>query len=429
MGCKCDRRSGFEGASKCLPEAGVDSCSVRIASADGLPFDYPFAYPPGIDVTLLVQFRVKTELIAGDHIDLTLPGWGGNPFSTSSMVVSSVSNESLSFTRTRCPASAGCYKSTVGTLMDCYKIMHDRNSNFSAALQIEWSADFEVLSFRAKHTIPVGTHLSITLPAPGPYLSTPEAGLSANTPVITIESSRDERLIPFHLRKMAICTSPLVAGPPAKEFDFDPDLSTDLVLNVPGDKQASVTIPPGCFGSKCTCSFVCEAFDSALAADSGAGEGGFKKPAGAILKIGVFPPHVQAQKALGIQLSVSKSSILELAAIQAQINQQRRLGNPSSLAAADAKFSQQYFDQQEKKWQELDSEADLDSETGTVSGEIPAKVLNSRRFSGQLSVFMVVMDERKNETEVNKKLVLTKYGSTGKIGWPKKRWCLSRFAV
>ena len=418
MGCTCDRRSGFDGASKCLPEAGVDSCTLRIASADGIPFDYPFAYPPGIDVTLLVQFQIKTDLTVGDHIDLTLPGWGGNSFSTSSMVVSSVSNESLSFTRTRCPASAGCYKSTVGTLMECYKIMRDRTLNFSAALQIEWSAEFEVLSFRAKQSIPVGTHLSISLANTGPYLSTPEAGMSANTPLITIESSRDERPIPFHLRKMAICTSPLVAGPQAKEFDFDPDVSTDLVLNVPGDKQASVTIPPGCFGSKCTCSFVCKAFDSALAA--GDGEGGFKKPAGAILKIGVFPPHVQAQKALGIQLSVSKSSILELAAIQAQISQQRRLGNPSSLAAADAKFSQQYFDQQEKKWRELDSETDLDSETGTVSGEIPAEVLNSPRFSGQLSVFIVVMDGGKNETDVFKRLVLTKYGSTGNNGWPKK---------
>ena len=101
-----------------------------------------------------------------------------------------------------------------GHARKCYNAsrFHD---DLSSSLFGTWRDDAEVFVFTAEQPIASGTLLSVQISEK--TMRTPEWGMAENSPMVTIESSRDARDIQSELKKMQICTNSEVMAPQPKE--------------------------------------------------------------------------------------------------------------------------------------------------------------------------------------------------------------------
>lgn len=329
------------------------------------------------EVALRFEFQLETDLNSGDSIVMTLPGFEGASFSTSpqrragesaQLSVSMDTANSVHYNLIDCPPNSGCQWQ--GTSLPCYE-SEAANLASPPVLYGEWRKHEETFSLRAKHHIPVGTRLTIDV---SQHLRTPSYGLSANSPLITIESTRDARDLEWNEKKLAICANPEILSPAPKELLIDPATSAPTIFaEIPGDSKTTVTLPPSCFGaSRCRCRCRCKAFDH-TATSLSAGQ----KPAGPVLTLELDPPDTEALKPLTITLSVTRAKLLEVLALMKELAG-RRKSRPA--------LAHHYYDDDKGQWTAIRGGDMLDEDTATVTGEIPPDILNSPSFSGQLTV-------------------------------------------
>ena len=181
------------------------------------------ATSPSSDVALRFEFRLETDLDSGDSILMTLPGFSASPQRRTQdlLSITADSAQSVQYTQVECPSGiSGCQSQ--GTLMPC----HEAEAASLASppkLDGEWREEEEVFSLQAKQLIPVGTHLTIDVLQ---RLRTPSYGLSSNSPLITIESTRDARDVALSEKKLAICTNPVALCCLLSAHSCGPDVVT-----------------------------------------------------------------------------------------------------------------------------------------------------------------------------------------------------------
>ena len=262
------------------------------------------------------MFKVNTELRHDDAISLSLPGFSGNSFSDISLAVNAtLMDDALRYHEGNCPASKPCDVEG-GHARKCYNASRF-DDDLSSSLFGTWREDAEVFKFTAKRPIASGTLLSVK--SSEKTMRTPEWGMAGNSPMVTIESSRDARDIQSGLKKMRICTNPEVLAPQPKEHAIDASATEPIPVTVPGDSKAEISIAPSTFASDVKLTVVAKSIDTKKMPSSNK-----KKPSGAVLTMTREPADAKAEKPMSVALSVSKAAATEFQAILSSMNTARR---------------------------------------------------------------------------------------------------------
>ena len=366
--CTCDRRKGArEVHGSCRILEPIDLCEISFNHSTSHE-DFTSASK----ISLHLKIRTQTELENGDLMSLVLPGFHGNLLEKHALSVEPT-GESRQYHLMTCQESLQCRGS-----QECYN--ESMHSHPESTLEATWSAEKEMLTFIARTTILVGSELTVDLANAGFFLRTPQNGLSANSPLITIASSKDRREVPNHLKRLAICSIPKVKAPEPKQHIIDQG-EAEAIADIPGDSEAKIEVPSSTFGdSLVELELVVTAFDNSSTPVASVNT----KPVTGVLQIlargqdeGVETNEVEYKKPLKVTLSISKAGLAEFLAIIAGLSGRR--------SSQTAELLQHYFDQEQQAWRPLAGSI-VDKTSGTVTGDVPIDVLNSPAFSGELTV-------------------------------------------